>query len=87
MEQTALSKFNFKIATLVSLAIMLVIMLWSSKEFGISGDELTQNTYGEKVFDYYATFGKDRSCFEPFGRITNAFYYGGFLRSAVCVCK
>lgn len=78
MEQQVSNKFNFRIATFASLGIMLVLMLWTSKDFGISGDELTQNTYGEKVFNYYATFGKDRSCFEPFGRITNAFYYGGF---------
>jgi len=71
-------KFNFRIATLVSLAVMLLVMLYTSKDFGISGDEITQNTYGEKVYQYYATMGSDKSCLEPFGRISNAFYYGGF---------
>jgi tetratricopeptide (TPR) repeat protein len=84
MENVIGNKINFRIATLVSLAVMLVIMLWTSKDFGISGDEMTQNTYGQKVYDYYASFGKDKSCLEPFGRISNAFYYGGFY-DMVCV--
>lgn len=77
-------KMNFRVATFISLGIMLVIMLLTSKDFGISGDELTQNTYGELVYKYYASFGKDKSCFEPFGRINNAFYYGGFY-DLLCV--
>ena len=84
MENAIGNKINFRIATLVSLAVMLVIMLWVSKDFGISGDEITQNTYGQKVYDYYASFGKNKSCLEPFGRITNAFYYGGFY-DLLCV--
>ena len=78
------NKVNFRIITLSSLVLMLVIMLYTSKDFGISGDEMTQNTYGQKVYDYFTTFGKDQSCFEPFGRITNAFYYGGFY-DLLCV--
>jgi tetratricopeptide (TPR) repeat protein len=78
------NKFNFKIATFISLGLMLVIMLFTSKDFGISGDEMTQNTYGELVYKYYATFGKDKSCLEPFGRVDNAFYYGGFY-DLLCV--
>lgn len=84
MENTLNSKINFRIATLVSLAVMLVVMLWVSKDFGITGDEVTQNTYGQKVFDYYKTFGKDESCLQPFGRMTNVFYYGGFY-DMMCV--
>jgi tetratricopeptide (TPR) repeat protein len=84
MSSAAIEKINWKIITYVSLAMMLVTMLFTSKDFGISGDEITQNTYGQKVFDYYATFGKDQSCFQPFGRITNAFYYGGFY-DLLCV--
>ncbi len=84
MENVLGNKINFRIATLASLIVMLVVMLWTSKDFGISGDEITQNTYGQKVYDYYASFGKDKACLEPFGRITNAFYYGGFY-DLVCV--
>ncbi len=84
MKETFDSRNIFRIATLVSLGLMLVVMLYTSKDFGISGDEMTQNTYGERVYKYYATFGADQSCFEPFGRITNAFYYGGFY-DLLCV--
>jgi len=76
------SKFNFRIATLVSLGIMCIIMLWASKDFGITGDEITQNTYGEKVYDYYASFGKDKSCFEYKNNVL--YYYGGFF-DLMCV--
>ena len=78
------NKINFRMATLVSLAVMMIIMLWVSKDFGITGDEITQNTYGQKVFDYYKTLGKDESCLQPFGRMTNVFYYGGFY-DLLCV--
>lgn len=77
-------KFNFRLATFISLGIMLIIMLYTSKDFGISGDEITQNTYGELVYKYYASFGKDKSCFESFGRTDNAYYYGGFY-DLLCV--
>lgn len=84
MESMLNNKINFRIATIASLVLMLVVMLWVSKDFGISGDEITQNTYGQKVFDYYKTFGKDESCLQPFGRMTNVFYYGGFY-DMMCV--
>lgn len=59
-------------------------MLWVSKDFGISGDEVTQNTYGQLVYKYYASGGADKSCLEPYGRVDNAFYYGGFY-DLLCV--
>lgn len=71
---TLLSKINFRKATLISLAVMLLLMLWVSKDFGISGDEVTQNTYGEKVLDYYLSFGKDKSSLN----YKNVYFYGGF---------
>jgi hypothetical protein len=77
-------KINYRIATLASLAIMLLLMLVASKDFGITGDEVTQNTYGEMVYHYFATMGKDKACLEPFGRNLNVFYYGG-MYDALCV--
>ncbi len=79
-----LNKLNFKTLTLASLLIMLVVMLYVSKDFGITGDEVTQNTYGQLVYKYYATGGQDKSCLEPYGRVDNAFYYGGFY-DLLCV--
>ncbi len=80
METQTSRKLNFRIATLASLALMCIVMLWASKDFGISGDEYTQNTYGHKVYDYYASFGKDKSCLE----YKNVYYYGGFF-DLLCV--
>lgn len=74
MENIA-GKINFKKLTLVSLGLMLLVMLWTSKDFGISGDEVTQNTYGEKVLDYFLSFGKDKSSLS----YRNVYYYGGFF--------
>ena len=53
---------------------MCLLMLWASKDFGISGDEVTQDTYGEKVLDYFLTFGKDKSSLN----YKNVYFYGGF---------
>ncbi len=66
--------FSFQNLTRVSLALMLLLMLWASKDFGITGDEVTQHTYGQKVFDFYATLGHDRSNLE----YKNVYFYGGF---------
>lgn len=76
----ALNNLNFKKITLITLGVMLLVMLWVSKDYGISGDEYTQNTYGEHVYNYYATFGKDK------GALTfkNVYNYGGFF-DLLCV--
>ncbi len=76
----ALNNLNFKKITLITLGVMLLVMLWVSKDYGISGDEYTQNTYGEHVYNYYATFGEDK------GALTfkNVYNYGGFF-DLLCV--
>lgn len=75
-----LNKINAKKLTLITWAVMCIIMLWVSKDFGISGDEYTQNTYGEHVYNYFATGGADK------GALTfkNVYYYGG-LFDLLCV--
>ena len=55
-----LNKINAKKLTFITWAVMCIIMLWVSKDFGISGDEYTQNTYGEHVYNYFATGGADK---------------------------
>jgi tetratricopeptide (TPR) repeat protein len=74
MESNVKSGFSTKTLTYISYALMLVVMLWASKDFGITGDEVTQNTYGEKVYDYFASMGKDQSALS----FKNVYYYGGF---------
>jgi hypothetical protein len=73
-------KFNFRLLTFISLAFMLVIMLWVSKDYGITGDEVTQNTYGETVYKYFASGGKDKSALT----YRNVYFYGGFY-DLICV--
>lgn len=71
---------QFRLATYVSLGMMLILMLVASKDFGITGDEFTQNTYGEKVYDYYASGGEDKSALS----FKNVYFYGGFF-DLLCV--
>jgi hypothetical protein len=52
---------------------MTIVMLWLSKDFGISGDEETQATYGEKVLAYYTSGGEDKSSLT----YKNVYFYGG----------
>lgn len=73
-------QLNFKLLTRVSLGLMLVIMVWVSKDYGISGDEYTQNTYGEEVYKYFATFGEDKGALN----FKNVYFYGGFY-DLLCV--
>lgn len=51
------------------------LMTTLSFQFGITGDEKVQKEYGEKVLDFFTTFGKDRSALE----FKNLYFYGGFF--------
>ena len=60
---------------LSSMAIILIIMLSLSLKSGINGDDYFQNTYSDQLINWYATLGKDTSCFShPRGPIQ---LYGG----------
>lgn len=61
-------------------------MMLSFKDFGITGDEVTQQAYGESVYNYYKTAGADTTCvhFVFNNRNNNVFYYGGFY-DGLCV--
>ena len=61
-------------------------MMLNFKDFGITGDEVTQQAYGESVFNYFKTAGTDTSCvhFVFNNRNNNVFYYGGFY-DGLCV--
>ncbi|WP_276134051.1 tetratricopeptide repeat protein [Polluticoccus soli] len=74
-------KINFRLLTYISLGLMLLIMLWVSKDYGISGDEVTQNTYGHHVYDYYASGGENKAALS----YKNVYFYGGFY-DLLCVC-
>jgi len=51
-----------------------------SFQYGITGDDLDQKIYGEKVLSYYLTFGKDTSCLHlKVGNKQNLELYGGLF--------
>jgi glycosyltransferase involved in cell wall biosynthesis/Flp pilus assembly protein TadD len=66
-----LHRFIFSLFALV-LFFMLPIM---SRSFGITGDELVQKTYGEKVLSFFLTMGRDQS----YLTYKDLHFYGGFF--------
>ena len=63
-----------------ALALLLFFMLpIVSRSFGITGDELVQKEYGEKVLDFFLTFGKDQGYLTVGGKHQNLYLYGGFF--------
>jgi len=60
----------------LALSLFLLFLMPSiSSDYGITGDELVQKTYGEKVYAYYETDGKDKSALA----YKNLYYYGGLF--------
>ncbi len=63
-----------------TLIVLFFLMSWVSFDYGITGDELDQKIYGEKVLDYFLTLGKDTSCFHlKVGNKENLHLYGGLF--------
>ena len=74
----------FRLLFAAAAVILLFTMVALSFDFGITGDELVQKLYGEKVLNFYTTFGKDRSFMDiKIGFKNNLFYYGG-LYDMIC---
>src|SRR4051812_41800410 len=55
--------------------ILLAYMLHLSSHYGVAIDEVLQDHYGHKVFDYFASLGGDKAVFN----YRNLYYYGGFF--------
>ncbi len=56
------------------------LMTTASFHYGITGDDLDQKVYGEKVLNYYTSFGKDTSCLHvKVGNKENLYLYGGLF--------
>ncbi len=67
---------------LFALAITGLFFLMTSLSFhyGITGDDLDQKVYGEKVLNFYTSFGKDTSCLNlKVGNKENLQLYGGLF--------
>src|SRR6185437_12866720 len=53
----------FDIATSALLAALVVLALWTFRDYAISNDEGVQHHYGELILNYYASGFRDRSVF------------------------
>ena len=65
----------FDIATSALLAALVVLALWTFRDYAISNDEGVQHHYGELILNYYASGLKDRSVFS----FENLYLYGGLF--------
>ncbi len=65
----------FDIATSALLATLVVLALWTLRDYAISNDEGVQHHYGELILNYYASGFRDRSVFT----FENLYLYGGLF--------
>jgi len=70
--------FRFLFATFC--VFLFFLMTTVSFHYGITGDDLDQKVYGEKVLNFYTSFGKDTSCLNlKVGNKENLYLYGGLF--------
>jgi len=72
----------------ISLIAVFVLMTGMSFWFGISGDEVVMNNYGEAILHYYTTFGEDTRAIAPPKEMDKdgvVQLYGGFFDLAAAV--
>lgn len=64
----------------IGLAVLLVIvMAYLSKDYGITGDENFHRVYGHHVWHFYTSAGADKTATLPYGNPDSLMmYYGGF---------
>ena len=65
----------FDIATSALLAGLIVLALWTFRDYAISNDEGVQHHYGELILNYYASGFRDQSVFN----FENLYLYGGLF--------
>lgn len=71
---------TFRLLFAVTSIVLFFLMTSLSFHYGISGDDLDQKLYGEKVLDFYTSFGKDTSCLHlKVGNKENLYLYGGLF--------
>lgn len=74
---------NYRMAFLWTALFILVVMIMATPQYGATGDEITQWNYGKAVWNYFKTFGADKTAL---GGVHDAYiekkklqYYGGFF--------
>jgi hypothetical protein len=65
----------FDIATVVLLAAVVVLALWTARDYAISNDEGVQHHYGALILRYYASGFEDHRVFN----FENLYLYGGLF--------
>ncbi len=66
---------NYKRASYALLLLLIVFILFTFKQHGISNDEMVQHTYGQLLLKWYASGFEDQSAFH----YVNLYLYGGFF--------
>lgn len=59
-------------------AILVVVMVFVSRQYGISGDENFHREYGHRVLNFYTSLGQDSTCTMASGPDSLMRFYGGF---------
>jgi glycosyltransferase involved in cell wall biosynthesis len=72
---TGKSEALFRMLFFFGSILLFILMTSLSFQYGMTGDERVQKDYGEKVLNFYTSFGKDRSALE----FKNLYFYGGFF--------
>lgn len=74
---------NYRMIFLWTAIFIFVVMIMVTPQYGVTGDEITQWNYGKAVWNYFKTFGADKTAL---GGIHDAYiekkklqYYGGFF--------
>lgn len=74
---------NYRMIFLWTALFIFVVMIMVTPQYGVTGDEITQWNYGKAVWNYFKTFGADKTAL---GGIHDAYiekkklqYYGGFF--------
>ena len=65
----------FDVATIILLAAIAAVALWTFRDYAISNDEGVQHHYGELILAYYASGFSDQSVFH----FENLYLYGGLF--------
>ena len=70
----------FRMLFAIGAIVLFFLMTSLSFDYGITGDDLDQKLYGEKVLNFYTSFGKDTSCLHlKVGNKENLYIYGGLF--------
>ncbi len=69
--------YGFRLGFTVLLVILFLGMPLLSFDYGVTGDEKVQDVYGQKLVDYYTSFGEDESLFE----YRDLKFYGGLFET------